>query len=332
MHRPGLQSVANGLLLLVFGLSAFGITFLEADAAVGWRIGALVAVGLGAGFLIFGFGVMRRDKGSAATLPFTPDPGDVLTIHHLDKSFGGLKVIDDVSFSVRRGSRTALIGPNGAGKTTVFNLMSGVYPVDGGTIALDGADITAIPAKDRVIEGVSRSFQNIRLMPHLSTIENVMLGQHARARGIAAQLFPVGLMRGNRWVVEAKAALAAAGLGTYPGQVVADLPYGIQKRIEVVRALISEPKLLLLDEPAAGLNTRETDELQALLRSVSERGITLLVVEHDMHFVRSLCEHVVVLNFGRKIFEGTPEAVHRDSAVLQAYLGGEPVGGERGAA
>ncbi len=332
MHRPGLQSVANGLLLLVLGLSALGVTFLEADAAVGWRIGAVVAVVLGSVFLIAGLVVMRRDLGPAVPLPFTPDPDDVLTIHRLDKSFGGLKVIDKVSFSVRRGSRTALIGPNGAGKTTVFNLMTGVYPVDGGTIALDGADITAIPAKDRVIQGVSRSFQNIRLMPHLSTIENVMLGQHARARGIGAQLFPVGLTRGNRWVVEAKAALAAAGLETYPGQVVADLPYGIQKRIEVVRALISEPKLLLLDEPAAGLNTREADELQALLRSVSERGITLLVVEHDMHFVRNLCEHVVVLNFGRKIFEGTPEAVHQDSAVLEAYLGGESMGGARGVA
>ena len=333
MHRPGLQSFANGLLLLVLGLSALGVTFLEADAAVGWRIGASVAIALGAVFLIAGLVVMRRSSSpAAARLQFTPDHDAVLTIHRLDKSFGGLKVIDNVSFSVRRGSRTALIGPNGAGKTTVFNLMTGVYPVDGGTIALDGMDITAIPAKDRVIQGVSRSFQNIRLMPHLSTTENVMLGQHARARGIGAQLFPIGLTRGNRWVAEAEAALAVAGLGTYPGQVVADLPYGIQKRIEVVRALISEPKLLLLDEPAAGLNTRETEELQALLRSISERGITLLVVEHNMHFVRSLCEHIVVLNFGRKIFEGTPEAVHQDSAVLEAYLGGEAMGGACGAA
>jgi len=333
MPRPGLQIVANGLLLLVVGLSALGITMLEDGTPFGWRIASFVAIAAGAMMLAAGTVIMRSatDPGSAP-LPAAPDADDVLTIHRLEKSFGGLKVIDDVSFTVRRGSRTALIGPNGAGKTTIFNLLTGVYEIDGGTIAIDDANVTAIPAKDRVTKGMSRSFQNIRLMPHLSTVENVMLGQHARARSLGAQLFPVGLTRGNRWAEEAKAALEAAGLGTYPGQVVADLPYGIQKRIEVVRALVSEPKLLLLDEPAAGLNASETDELQKLLRRVSERGTTLLVVEHDMHFVRNLCEHVVVLNFGRKIFEGTPEAVHKDRAVLEAYLGGDAIEGARGAA
>jgi branched-chain amino acid transport system ATP-binding protein len=245
----------------------------------------------------------------------------VLTISNLNKSFGGLKVIDDVSFDVTRGSRTALIGPNGAGKTTVFNLMTGVYPIDGGSVVLGDADVTDIPAKDRVIAGMSRSFQNIRLMPHLSTVENVMLGQHARTRSLAQQLFPLGLIKRNRWAEEARAALVEAGLGTYPGQVVADLPYGIQKRIEVVRAMVANPQILLLDEPAAGLNSEETEELQVLLRQINDRGTTLLVVEHDMHFVRTLCEQVVVLNFGKKIFEGTPDEVHRDPAVKQAYLG-----------
>jgi branched-chain amino acid transport system ATP-binding protein len=245
----------------------------------------------------------------------------VLRIDALNKSFGGLKVIDDVSFDVAQGSRTALIGPNGAGKTTVFNLMTGVYPIDSGTVMLDGADVTHIPAKNRVIAGMSRSFQNIRLMPHLSTVENVMLGQHARARSLGRQLFPLGLVRRNRWAEEARQALEVAGLGTYPGQVVAELPYGIQKRIEVVRAQMANPKILLLDEPAAGLNEGESEELQELLRQINEQGVTLLVVEHDMHFVRTLCEHVVVLNFGRKIFEGTPDEVHRDPAVKQAYLG-----------
>ncbi len=252
----------------------------------------------------------------------------VLTISGLNKSFGGLKVIDDVSFEVQRGSRTALIGPNGAGKTTVFNLMTGVYPIDGGTVVVDSTDVTHIPAKDRVVHGLSRSFQNIRLMPHLSTVENVMLGQHARARRLGQQLFPLGILRRNRWAEEARAALQTAGLGTYPGQVVADLPYGIQKRIEVVRATMAQPKLLLLDEPAAGLNSQETNDLQLLLRTINEQGTTLLVVEHNMHFVRTLCEYVVVLNFGKKIFEGTPEEVHRDPAVKQAYLGTEqPVDG-----
>jgi branched-chain amino acid transport system ATP-binding protein len=246
---------------------------------------------------------------------------NVLGVSSLSKSFGGLLVIDDVSFDVRRGSRTALIGPNGAGKTTVFNLLTGVYPVDAGRIVLDGAEITTVPPQDRVIHGMSRSFQNIRLMPHLSTVENVMLGQHARARKLGDLLFPLGLLPGNRWRAEAEEALVQAGLDTYPGEVVANLPYGVQKRIEVVRAMVSQPKLLLLDEPAAGLNETETRQLQELLQRVSATGVTILVVEHDMHFVRNLCDHVVVLNFGRKIFEGTPEEVHRDPAVLEAYLG-----------
>ena len=246
---------------------------------------------------------------------------NVLTIAGMHKSFGGLKVIDDVSFSVGRGSRTALIGPNGAGKTTVFNLLTGVYEVDAGVITLNDQDITNVPAQDRVTVGMSRSFQNIRLMPHLSTVENVMLGQHARARSLGNLLFPLGLVPGNRWRRAAEAALEEAGIGTYPGEVVANLPYGVQKRIEVVRAMVSQPQLLLLDEPAAGLNETETRQLQDLLESFSAQGVTILVVEHDMQFVRDLCNHIVVLNFGCKIFEGTADEVHNDPAVLEAYLG-----------
>jgi branched-chain amino acid transport system ATP-binding protein len=238
----------------------------------------------------------------------------ILEIENVHKRFGGLKVIDAVTFSVRRGSRTALIGPNGAGKTTVFNLVSGIYPVDEGRIVIDGIDITGVSARARIRHGIARSFQNIRLMPHLSTVENVMLGEHSRVA-------PLSLSRGRRAAASAEAALRDAGLDTYPGQVVANLPYGVQKRIEVVRALMARPKLLLLDEPAAGLNSAETDALRRLLEGVSARGVTLLVVEHDMHFVRTLCDGVVVLNFGQKIFEGTPDAVHRDPGVLEAYLG-----------
>ena len=248
---------------------------------------------------------------------------NVLNFASVDKSFGGLKVIDNVSFDVKEGSRTALIGPNGAGKTTIFNLLSGIYQVDRGTITLDKNDITNVPEKKRINIGMSRSFQNIRLMPHLSTLENVMLGQHHRANSIKENFYPVSLIKKNKWVILAEQALLEAGLETYPGQVVSELPYGIQKRIEVVRALVSNPKLLLLDEPAAGLNSTETKELQALLEKVSASGTTLLVVEHDMNFVRNLCQHVVVLNFGKKIFEGTPDAVSKDPQVLEAYLGGE---------
>ncbi len=245
----------------------------------------------------------------------------ILLFSGVEKSFGGLLVIDDVTLDVARASRTALIGPNGAGKTTIFNLICGIYDVDTGSISLDGTDITNVATRDRIAHGLSRSFQNIRLMPHLNTVENVMLGQHVRARALVELFKPLGWASGRPWARGAEDALARFGLGTYPGQVVASLPYGVRKRIEVVRAMMAEPKILLLDEPAAGLNSQESGELQSLLRQVSDEGVTLLVVEHDMHFVRRLCEHVIVLNFGRKIFEGTPDEVHRDPAVLEAYLG-----------
>jgi branched-chain amino acid transport system ATP-binding protein len=250
-----------------------------------------------------------------------PAQDNVMTLAGTYKSFGGLKVIENVGFDVRRGQRLALIGPNGAGKTTIFNLISGVYPVDQGRIMLDGKDITEVPVADRIGYGLARSFQNIRLMPHLTTLENVMLGQHVRVRAIGELFKPLGWAAGRRWRDRAAETLDRFGLETYPGQAVANLPYGVRKRIEVVRALMADPKLLMLDEPAAGLNHRETDELQALLRQVNDAGVTLMVVEHDMHFVRSLCDHVVVLNFGRKIFEGTPDEVHKDRGVLEAYLG-----------
>ncbi len=240
--------------------------------------------------------------------------GGELTLADVSKSFGGLVVVDHLEFTARSGGRTGLIGPNGAGKTTVFNLVSGVYPIDAGQILLDGEDLSRLSPVQRIRRGIARSFQNIRLMPHLSTVENVMLGEHWRRRAFS-------LAQGRRATERARAALADAGINTYPGQVVASLPYGVQKRIEVVRALLAEPKVLMLDEPAAGLNSAETEALGELLLRVSSRGVTLLIVEHDMHFVRQLCDHVVVLNFGRLIFEGTAEGLNQDPGVIEAYLG-----------
>jgi branched-chain amino acid transport system ATP-binding protein len=251
-------------------------------------------------------------------------PTPILALENVSKHFGGLRVVDDLSFWVPRGACTALIGPNGAGKTTVFNLVTGVYPIDTGRVLVDGADISAMPSRERIYHGIARNFQNIRLMPHLSALENVLVGQHCRNSGWRGVLQPVNLVPRNRWREEARAALADAGLADYERAAVGGLPYGLQKRIELVRALMAKPRLLLLDEPAAGLNPPETEQLRERLTAVSrDRGISLLVVEHDMNFVGALCGHVVVLNFGCRIAEGTPDQIRNDPLVREAYLGVE---------
>jgi branched-chain amino acid transport system ATP-binding protein len=246
----------------------------------------------------------------------------ILRLESVSKHFGGLSVVEDLSFSVRRGTRTALIGPNGAGKTTVFNLITGVFAADRGRILLDSIDITGISSHRRIGHGIARSFQNIRLMPHLSTLENVMVGQHCRNGGITGVLQPVNLFPRNRWREAARAALLEAGLAEYERSPVGSLPYGVQKQIELVRALMAQPRLLLLDEPAAGLSPPETEALKLQLDAICRRGdLTLMVVEHDMHFIGALCEEVIVLNFGRKIAEGSPDQIRANRLVQETYLG-----------
>ena len=246
------------------------------------------------------------------------DAEPALALRQVTKRFGGLAVCDDIGFDVPMGARLALIGPNGAGKTTLFNLVSGVYGIDGGSIMLRGAPIHDLPPRQRVRAGLARTFQNIRLMPHLSVIENVMLGQHAA--GLRALLTPLAWQRNGAARREAEESMRRAGIDADPDAAVSGLPYGLRKRIEVVRALMSRPRVLMLDEPAAGLNPRETAELSQFLKSVAH-GLTLLVVEHDMSFVHDLCDRTVVLNFGRLIYDGPTHRVQENAQVREAYLG-----------
>jgi ABC-type branched-subunit amino acid transport system ATPase component len=245
----------------------------------------------------------------------------LLEVRNVTKRFDGLTVIDDVSFAVTRGEKTALLGPNGAGKTMLFNVISGIYPTTAGSIRLNSVELTSLPSADRVRHGLARTFQNIRLMGHLTALENVLLGQHHRARPFVGAFDPLLFAGRNRWKREALDGLAAAGLAAHAHTSVRNLPFGIRKQIELVRAMLARPALLLLDEPAAGLNPLETHALETHLEAISEAGVTLLVIEHDMEFVGGFCGRVIALNFGRKIADGTPDEVRSLPEVRQAYLG-----------
>lgn len=250
-------------------------------------------------------------------------PEALLEVRNLTKRFDGLTVIDSLSLGVTPGQRTGLIGPNGAGKTMLFNLITGIYPVTSGEIRLAGADLTSIPSTDRVRYGLARTFQNVRLIGHLTALENVLIGQHHRVGGVSALLETVLLGARNRWVDEARQGLKAAGLERFSDTLARNLPFGVRKQIELVRAMMAHPKLLLLDEPAAGLNPTETNRLKEHLDEIASGGVTLFVIEHDMQFVGGFCDSVVVLNFGRKIAEGPPTEVRNVQEVREAYLGAD---------
>ena len=244
----------------------------------------------------------------------------ILAIGDLGLKFGGLSVIESLSINVERGSRAAIIGPNGAGKTTLFNLLSGVYSPTSGSIVLNGQDIQDVPLAKRVHVGIGRTFQNLRLMKHLTVLENVMLGQHHRT-STAATFVPL-VSRFNRAAVdEALKAIHAVGLQQEANRLAEGLSYGMQKRVELARALVTKPELLLLDEPAAGLNTAERSELLSALKSAVGPEVTILLIEHDLNFIGGICDHIVVLHFGRKIADGTLDEIRGNKAVIDAYLG-----------
>jgi branched-chain amino acid transport system ATP-binding protein len=249
-------------------------------------------------------------------------PEPILTLTSVSKYFGGVQAVHDLTLEIPRDGVYGLIGPNGAGKTTVFNLVTGVYPSSKGSIRTGCQELTRMKPFQITRLGVARTFQTIRLFKSLTTLEHVRVAQRPRAGEKGAETS--GHKRRERdFRKEADEILDLLGLGNVRSAQAVTLPYGTQRKVEIARALAMQPRLLLLDEPAAGLNTHETEDLLKTLDKIRRLGITLLIIEHDMRMIMGICDHIFVLNFGELIAEGAPEAIRRNDQVIGAYLGKE---------
>jgi branched-chain amino acid transport system ATP-binding protein len=250
----------------------------------------------------------------------------MLKLSGIGKRFGGLTALDEISFSVVKGSITGIIGPNGAGKTTLFNVATGIYPPSRGAVLLEGKDISALPPERRARLGLVRTFQNIELFGKMTVLENVLVGLHTQSSsGIFSCAFrmPWQMSEERRIRAKAKEWLAFAGVSELENVEAGTLSFGKGRLLEIARAMALEPKLLLMDEPAAGLNSSETAELAELIKRIRDLGVTVALVEHDMDLVMDICDALVVLNLGTMLAEGTPREIQDNQAVVTAYLGEE---------